>query len=511
MEPVVEFRDVVTTRDVAAYSEAARSLRRWMIENDPHYPSYHFVGPEGWIGDPNGPIFYRGRYHLFYQCSPVVDGEAGRVCWGHAVSDDLVHWDDWPVAIWPDFPGDQTGVFSGNSFVADNGDLGAIYTGVVDATDVIAGQAETAGVLATSSDDGLTWQKKVVMHDRQRPGPFSPVHWDGYLWREGEKWYQLVGGTTAGKGDAARQGAAWLWTSDDLEEWVLKKNIAPDVRLGNYWELPYLIHLDGKDVLLVGAEDDVSNPYWVGDFDREDLCFRPDAPAPKFIDTGNYYSFNVNMTDGRGAQGAKRQLMHGSVWGPASPTPSVPRWQNLHSIPRVIDLREGRIWQEPIPELRCLRGERLDLRDGPAPGRLAIDGDALEIRATFVPGAGRCGVKLLVSADGDRFVRVFFDTQTGEFGVDGPTIESSIEGLKHIPERAAQIRVATQPAFLGRGDEVSMQIFLDRSVIEVFVNGCAYTTRVFAPKEDRGVELFSDGNGATVRDVDVWLMNSMWE
>jgi beta-fructofuranosidase len=179
-EPVDAFRAVVRSRDVKEYSAAALKLRRWMIANDPYYPKYHFVAPESWINDPNGPIYFDGRYHLFYQFDPIVDGRRSKRCWGHAVSSDLIHWKDWPVALWPDTPEDRNGVFSGNTFVAGDSSLCALYTGNV------ASHKESHGILARSTDGGLTWRKKVVMPNSRRPNADSPAHWDGFVWRESE-------------------------------------------------------------------------------------------------------------------------------------------------------------------------------------------------------------------------------------------------------------------------------------------------------------------------------------
>ena len=287
-----------------------------MIENDPHRPIYHFTGPESWINDPNGPIYHAGQYHLFYQFAPMLPDAHGGwrrspMCWGHAVSTDLVHWVDWPVALWPDTPYDRAGVYSGNTVIDSQGFPCALYTGNV------AGHRETYGMLARSTDGWITWQKTMVMDNSQRPNADSPVHWDGQVWREGDRWCQLVGGTTGGSG---RQGAAWLWTSPDLNHWTLQKNIAPSIKYGDYWELPYLIPLGGRHVLLAGC----GNPCWVGTYDAQSMLFTPDDPRPASIDNGTYYSFNVNMVDDKGPGGSRRQLMHGWVTGPESPTKTRP-------------------------------------------------------------------------------------------------------------------------------------------------------------------------------------------
>ncbi len=407
-EPVVAFRRAVKSKHIETFSQAALKLRRWMIENDPHRPIYHFTGPESWINDPNGPIYYRGKYHLFYQFDPILDGNRSKRCWGHAVSRDLVHWVDWPVAIWPDTRYDREGVYSGNTLVDDNGNLCALYTGNV------AGHRETYGMLARSRDGGLTFEKKMVMANTQRPNKDSPVHWDGFVWKGRDTWCQLIGGTTGGEG---RQGAAMLWTSPDLVQWTFRRNIAPSIKRATFWELPYLIPLGGKHVLLVGNR----NPYWIGSYDEAAMVFTPDGPTPKMIDTGSYYSFNVNMVDDKGPAGTRRQLMHGWVTGPASPTKTVPYWQGAHSIPRVITLRGDRLFQQPIPELESLRGKHFEFRDLSDPHLLNdVQGDALEIIATFDPAGGKpFGIQLRVAADGKAAATVAFDPGSGQFGING--------------------------------------------------------------------------------------------
>jgi beta-fructofuranosidase len=479
-EPVKRFRDVVTSKQVKPYSEAALSLRRWMIANDPFRPKYHFTGPENWINDPNGPIYCNGKYHLFYQFTPFVKGSRHGMCWGHAVSEDLVHWVDWPVAIWPDSRWDRGGVYSGNTLLDGRGRLSALYTGNV------RGHAETYGMLAWSDDGGVTWAKKMVMDDRQRPNEKSPVHWDGFTWQEANQWHQLVGGTDKG------QGAAWLWASPDLEHWTLQKNIAPTIKYGDFWELPYLIPLGNKHVLLVGS----GNPYWVGTYDKTTMMFTPDQEHPRSIDNGTYYSFNLNMVDNKGPGGTQRRIMHGWATIGRSPTQGVPYWESAHSIPRVLTLRDHRVWQEPIPELQVLRGRGSEYKNlAVAPesaNRLRnVKGDAMEIRATFRPGtAQRFGVRVRTSAtDPKTALTVWFDAKGRTFGAKNVSMESDLKP----------------------GDPVTMRIFVDRSIVEVYVNGHANTTSAFHDPAAQGIDLFAEGGTCMLESLDVWPLRSAWE
>jgi len=506
--PVAGYRRAVRSTDVGAYRQAASTLRRWMSENDPHYPLYHFTGPESWINDPNGPIYHNGRYHLFYQFDPIVpDGRGGwrrsARCWGHAVSDDLIHWSDWPVAVWPDTPHDCGGVYSGNTVVDDEGRLCGLYTGNVSGRD-----GPRYGILIRSRDGGVTWEKKTVLRPSQRPNANSPVHHDGYLWRDGERWCQLIGGSTGGPNPC---GAAWLWTSDDLEQWTLRKNIAPAIRHGSFWELPYLIELGGRHVLMVGTPD---NPYWVGTYDKDAMQFTPDHPKPRSMDSRAFYSFNLNLADGRGPGGMARQLMHGWVRVPASPTAGVPYWQGAHSIPRVLSLgKNGKdIVQRPIREIEALRGRHCRCgplvvepgEDGYLPG---IQGDALEVMVRFGcvrSTASRLGLKLRVATEGARAIRVWYEVETGRFGISGTETEPTGRGPIDASARAA---VAPSDTVNGL---MSLRVFLDRSIIEAYCGGAALTNIAFSEPSALGLDLFAEGGRAEVHSVEVWHMKSMW-
>ena len=474
----VDFRKVVRSKDIKTFSVAALALRRWMIANDPHLPIYHFTGPESWINDANGVIYHKGTYHLFYQFDPIVDGRRSKRCWGHARSSDLVHWQDWPVAIWPDSKYDRGGVYSGNVVIDDKGFPAALYTGNV------GGHRETYGMLARSTDGFVTWTKKMVMDNKQRPNARSPVHWDAQIWKDGGTWYQLIGGAKDGK------GAAWLWTSGDLEKWTLKKPIYSGPP-GRFWELPYLLPFGEKYVLMIGVG---GNPYWVGTYDKKTMTFTPDKPQTRSVDPGDYYAVNPHMVDDKGAGGSQRRILHAWARTPPTPTKTVPWWQGAHSIPRVITVAGGRLIQEPIPELKVLRGKKSQFHNlsvtPESKGLLkGVAGDALEIIATFKPGkAGRFGVKVRVSPDGKTALPIWYDAAKRQFGIADKRMTSDLKA----------------------GESVTMRIFLDRSIVEVYVNGNAVTKVAYLDPKARGVELFAKGGRCTVESIDIWEMTSMW-
>ena len=513
---VRDFRVAVTSRERAVFAAAARRLRRWMAANDPHRPRYHFTAPEGWINDPNGPIYHDGVYHLFYQYRPVyANGSESRVCWGHASSSDLLHWEDWPVAMWPDSRYDVAGVYSGNTFIDDDGFPCALYTGNV------GGHDETYGILARSTDGWLTWHKHRVMHNGQRPNAASPVHWDAQVWKEGELWQQLIGGAV-GEG-AGQRGAAHLWTSPDLEYWTHQGTIAEDHdRARRYWELPYLVPFgdpdDERAVLMVGAR---GNPYWTGSYDRQARRFHPDRREPRYIDQGFYYCVNPHMVDDKGPGGAPRRLLHGWVTGPRSPVGTVPYWIGVHSMPRVLELSGGELRQTPVPELATLRGtphRRCNVSLGPGTaGHLnEVAGDCLEIELVIDLArteALRVGAAVCVSSAGHG-ARVWYEPAGNRFGVDRllgaeqAFANDDARGGRELQGTVKQLQAEQLAAFAGtshaRDGTVTLRVFVDRSVLEVYCGGAALTDRFYPDPSATGIDLFADGGTARLPSVSIW-------
>ena len=159
---------------------------RKKLSTDPHRPIYHYVNPEGNLNDPNGLCFWQGRYHLFYQAYPPEDT---RQHWGHAYSDDLVHWQDLPLAIYPD---PENMCYSGSAYVDDNRVI-ACYHGIDEGT-----------MVAVSSDPLLlNWEKltgKAVIPDVKPDDMGRPYSvGDPCIWKEDDGYYSLSGGCRDGK------------------------------------------------------------------------------------------------------------------------------------------------------------------------------------------------------------------------------------------------------------------------------------------------------------------------
>ena len=548
---VTNYRDLLNrlSKNTTEWGAAARELRQWMIAHDPDYPLYHLAAPEGWNNDPNGVTFdpHTGLYHRFYQYDPTYSetkkhGTVPRT-WGHTVSRDLAHWEDWP-GIYADSPWDARGVFSGNCAFngTDNPDPICIYSN----------NPCSIGVCATSTDGWITWEKRACMN--VPPSKASQTNHDTSIWRDSDTgtWYVLIGGCTYNAPGSGRdpnlpsppdhvqcQGNAQLWTSADLWNFTYVDPITPGGP-GKYWELPYLLpfdeqgdaidnyhHEQGSQYVLAFGH---GNAYWVGAYERSNSSFTvpgatssgPAWPAPRLSDSPAYYSINPHATDTRGPGGKTRRLVFGWIEGDVSDsvaTKAVPYWQSAHSILRTMTVRGPYMVQQPAEEIALLRQDPahpwsagpVAFTSGDSGLLPGLRGDCLEIAATFdltASNASSFGVVLragtganatgLIAAAGGYFVAYTPAKSAIGFG----------------PQRAAGnwfAGMAPQPS--GK-DTVTLRIFLDRSIVEIYSGGAAFTSRIRLPaataRAALGVDLWAVGGSARLISLQAWNMSSMW-
>jgi levanase len=240
-------------------------------------PQIHFSPTENWMNDPNGLVYYKGVYHLFYQYNPLGN-TWGNMSWGHATSTDLVHWTQQPLAI----PNDDTeDIFSGSVVVdkdntsglgtADNPPLVAVFTSAYKSG---ANNGLQAQSLAYSLDAGQTWTKysgNPVLNRNSANFRDPKVFW--YSGSAGSYWVMTA--------VEAAQHQVVLYKSSDLKNWTYLSDFGPANATGGVWETPDLfpLDLDGdpnkvKWVLTVGINPGAvsggsGGQYFVGDFDGQ--------------------------------------------------------------------------------------------------------------------------------------------------------------------------------------------------------------------------------------------------
>jgi beta-fructofuranosidase len=446
------------------------------------------------MNDPNGLIQWRGRYHLFYQYNP--NGAFwGTIHWGHAVSDDLVHWTDLPIALAPTPGGpDADGCFSGCT-VGHNGVPTLIYTGV-------RGEAQLP-CLATSVDDDLRdWQKYPGNPVIAAPPPDvdALIFRDHAVWNEAGTWYQLVGSGIRDSG-----GAALLYRSEDLIAWeflhplyVGDRQRDEPTRTGTEWECPGFFALGGEHVLVVSVMDGALRYVvaFVGDYANQRFSPRTQGA----VDEGGHFYAPQVFVDEKG-----RRIMFG--WLREGRTEAAQRaagWSGVMSLPRVLSvLPDGALGMVAAPELHALRRnhrrfEAIALVPPAGPAFDRVGGDALEIVAEFDPGnAAAFGVEVRRSPNGEEETVIAYDRSSARLVVDA-------RRSSRDEEATGDVRSARH--VLAPGEPLRLQVFLDRSVIEVFANGrTCLTDRVYPSRPDSlGVRFFGRGGEARLRSLDVW-------
>lgn len=466
------------------------AAQRRKLAQDLHRPSYHFLAPASWMNDPNGVIHWGGKYHLFYQYHPDSP-RFGLAYWGHAVSEDAIHWQDLPVALSPTPGGpDATGCWSG-TVVDNDGVATAVYTGVGP-----EGYGQQSQCIATSQDGLLTWEKyggNPILSEIPAIANQATDLRDPMIWREGESWYMLLASRIKDRG-----GSVFLYRSADLMQWeflhpLLTGSYAKD---GCVWECPGFFPLDDKWVLIVagkGRRIPFTVFYFIGDY--VDQQFSPETSG--ILDYAYFYA-PFTMEDARG-----RRLLWGWLREGRSEEAHVAAgWAGCHAIPRELSLRNGQLHMAPAPELDRLRGSRTVISDFRLTGgdhHLDIQGSALDIEAEFFP-EGTVGLAVACAPDGSEQTRVSYNPDSKLLSVNRER-SSQGQGNETFAHEA--------PHELAPGESLQLRILLDGSVLEIIANGrTSICSRIYPSRADsNGLRLFGK---AQVKTVSVWQMRSVW-
>jgi beta-fructofuranosidase len=476
------------------------SSLREAFAGDPHRPLYHFLAPANWMNDPNGAFLWKGKYHLFYQYNP--NGPVwGTIHWGHAVSADLVHWEDLPIALAPSKDGpDADGCWSG-CVVNDRGTPTALYTGL----------EPQAVCLARGDDELITWTKQEAPMIPRPPlditgfpsitGHPSPDFRDPFVWREKDRWLMVIGTGLREKG-----GTALLYESEDLRQWryggpVTTASIGTD---SNMWECPVLLRFDDWSVLLVCPHPEAKYVYWIaGQWQAGNLRERRRGR----LDLG------VHVYAAQALYDAVRDRYLLWTWIKEARPLEAQRsagWSGLLSLPRECRLDpDGNLIVSPPAELALLRrqcrhfvNERLtSSSENPFRG---FDGECLEIEAklSFVEPA-ICSLTLRASPDLKERTTITYDSSKGLLTID--CTRSSLDWSVDRPIISGSLA----PDQRGRA---CFRAFLDRSVLEVFVGDRQCITQRLYPTRKECQELaFEITKGSAFIDqMTVWKLDSIW-
>ena len=485
--------------------------------DQPWRPQYHFTPPQNFMNDANGTVFYKGEYHLFYQYNP--EGQVwGHMSWGHAVSTDMVHWQNLPVALRED--PDHYMVYSGSAVVdwenssglcknpdpQDHSCLIAIYTG--------AYKNRQKQHIAFSNDRGRTWTNysgnpvaDLDASDFRDPNVFwyAPQH----------KWVMAA--------VLADERTLVILDSPDLKHWTKRSTFGPAADTTGQWECPDLFELpvevsgENKWVLIINRNPGAPAGgtgvrYMIGKFDGTTFTSEvPDTPA-LWADWGKDFYATNTWKDVPSSDGRHLWIGWFSNWQYANTEPTV-LWRGAQSVPRTLMLRrypDGlRLVQRPVRELETLRRERFRIANASVAEANAkiresgIRGEVYEFEADLQPGqAGDIGFRVRKNKDAETLIG--FDLEHSEAYVDR-TRSGEVSFSKDFPGRHS--------ATIEKGGDIKVHVFVDRSSVEVFVNDGerVLSERIYPPPGSDGFELYSNGTGMKVNSLTIWDLNSIWK
>ncbi len=479
------------------------SIPESRFEGDLHRPIFHAIPPANWMNEPHGLVYHNGLYHIFYQ----KNGNGpyfGRLNWGHQTSPNLLTWTEHPVALSP-FPSsyDQEGCWSGCS-IKKNGTPYIMYTGV---------DGSTAQMCLAESNTDVTEYQKFAGNPvvATPPAPYTAFDFrDPYIWEENGSYYMIIGTGLGGTGNSG--GATLLYKSANLTSWqyldVMHKGFPQTDNSGVFWEVPMFLNFNGKRVLTVQPVPQPGIParilYWTGNFENEE--FITDTELPKLLEPGDNLLGVTTTIDPQGrliAIGIIPDILPGSEQQKNG-------WANLMSLPRIWSLSSdgNTLLQKPLPELDQLRSsnhhfDNLEVSAGQSGFLPDIQGRHLEIRAKINPGtASRVGLVIAKAPDNSERTRIFWDVPLGIL-----QIERSNSSINPSTPKGT-VSTLFQPV---EGQPLDLHIFLDGSVLEVFINEeKALSTRIY-PENAESVELdlFTQGGTANIQSLDIWAMKNM--
>ncbi len=476
------------------------------LYQEPWRPQFHFTPPIHWTNDPNGLVYYKGEYHLFYQYNPMGI-RWGHMSWGHAMSRDLLHWQHLPLAI---EEGKEVMIFSGTCVVDEQNTSGLGKDGKLPMVAIYTGHQEGVNQsqhLAYSLDQGRTWtkyDKNPILDLGKRDFRDPKVFW----YAPHKKWVMAV--------VLPIEKQIQFYSSPDLKSWSLMSSFGPAGDVTGIWECPDLFEVPvagqpGQTKWVLMHSPSPLMQYFVGSFDGN--RFTADNPVDKVYrpDYGpDYYAAIVynHLPKNTGPF----SIGWVNNWNYANDIPVSP-WRGAFSIPRKLSLvKEGKDWilqQEPIPALNSLREPLLELKGStPVNGNklLPVAGTTIELQVKWkINGTKNAGIILAQSKD--KGFKVGYNAEKGLLYLDRSAFGNT------VPNQNFAALSYWETPYTPQGDSISLRVFIDRSIVEVYAdNGRrVMTAQIFPGPAQKGISLFSEGAATAFEDLRVYTLKTAWK
>lgn len=458
-------------------------------------PSFHGMPTAGWTNETHGATYFNGKYHVFFQKNP--NGPyMSRLNWGHIVSDNLYKWEEDPTAISPEEAYDKKGCWSGCVFTDDEltgGKPNIFYTAVDYGRATIA-QAQPA------DDDLLNWSKKTgnpVINGR--PNGLTDDFRDCFVFRNGNDLYMIVGSSKNGVGVTTlhkydKSTKTW---SNDGKLFFSGSNANQD---GTFWEMPNITKIGDKWLFTatpLNTGVGVRTLYWTGSINA-DGTFAPDSRTPKTVEMAGFSKDGYGLLSPTIFQKDGKTLMLGIVPDKLAGSENYKMgYAHTYSLPREISLdSKGNLIQKPFSGLAAMRSEssfKMTDFDLTAEKKLdPVQGRSLELSAKFVVGNGDFGFSFL--GNGDKKVTLTYQPNSGMLSLD-------MSGINRIVNDGifGGVYNYALPTPVAMGEEMTLKVFVDHSIIDIFVNDTyAASVRVF-PRDVDAVKATAFAKNGSVK------------
>lgn len=471
------------------YEEASEKL----IKKEER-PDFHLSARTGWMNDPNGFSYYNGKYHMFYQYHPY-ETKWGPMHWGHAVSEDLLHWEYLPAAMAPDKVYDRDGCFSGSAVTLPDGRHLLMYTGVAKEQkekDVFC-EVQRQCLAVGDGVDYEKYEKNPVLDEKDLPEGCSRIDFrDPKMWQKEDGTYCCVVGNRPADGS----GQILLFSSADGFQWKFQKILVSNhSRFGRMWECPDFFELDGKWVLLVSPQDMLAEGFeyyngngtlcLIGEFDEETDTFTEENSLS--IDCGiDFYAPQTALTpDGR-------RVMIGWMqnWDTCSLRPPKEAWFGQMSLPRELSIKNGRLYQRPVREVDEMRCNKAVHRDVSFSGVIHLDGikgRRIDLELTLRQG----DEKVLYR----KFALRFAQNEQYQTALSFRPQESILKVDRKFSGTRKAVIHERRSLVNSENGKLKLRVILDRFSVEVFVNDGeqVMTAAMYTDQTADGISFFADG------------------
>ena len=473
-------------------------------------PQLHFSPKAHWVNDPNGMVYFNHTYHLFFQYYPK-DIIWGPMHWGHAVSKDLIHWKELPIALYPDSLGY---IFSGSAVVDSNNTSGFGKKGKIPMVAIFTHhdpKGEKAGKdnyqnqsIAYSLDEGNTWTKYKGNPVLKNPG-IKDFRDPKVMWYAKEKkWIMTL----------ATKDHITFYSASDLKNWKMESEFGlREGAHGGVWECPDLfpLKLNGKTywVLIVninpgGPNGGSATQYFIGSYNG--VKFTPMDTQTRWLDYGpdEYAGITWGNTGSR-----KIFLGWMSNWDYANQVPTE-KWRNAMTIPRDLQLKQSKqgivIASAPVPELANINAKSLALSNLSVNKTLDLSAKIAGFKSQYVLKMSMAQLKgytIKLSNKKSEELLIGYDEAKDQYFIDR-TKSGKVSFQKDFAARSKAPRFTA-----AKNSDIT--IVVDKASVEVFADGGLTTmTAVYFPNEDFTDLAIKADDKLNIKSIKITPLKSIW-